>query len=98
MSLTCFLLLTCAQTLPQFRPPNAQVPSGDDEVSGSARAGSVFRKGAAAEAADSANQEEAPLLSTGGHTLGGATRRSNVDPRSARLQAVERRAKEESNA
>jgi hypothetical protein len=87
------------QTMPSFSSPQVAGGGDTDAPAGAARSGSVIRAGATSEDGDTGSSSAALALAGGGRALGGATRRGGnaADARSARLQALERNASEESN-
>jgi hypothetical protein len=73
------------QQQPQQQPAQG---AGDAENPGDARPGRAINTPSAVATSDSTGAAFPP---SGGRALGSATRRTNADPRQARLQAIERR-------
>jgi membrane associated rhomboid family serine protease len=77
-------------SLPTMQRGSAQRTSAVSEATGSARAGSVFRSGIREDANNAADHASLLANAGSGHTLGTTSRRP-TDPRTARLEALERR-------
>jgi hypothetical protein len=78
------------QQQPEQQQQPAQGAGGDAENPGDSRPGRAINTPAAVTATNS-DSTGTPFPPSGGIALGSATRRTNADPRQARLQAVDRR-------